>query len=104
MIRPDQKGDLSLDRLKDDMALRFLSSLARGLSVSFRGWAVLSVRELHSFGFEVEESKTDENPYHSHIPMPEWTTYGDDQNLRVELVRRLTKCLTDWQDPIPAND
>lgn len=103
LIKPDEKGDLSLDRLKDEKALRFLSSLARDAGGSFRGWAVLSVGKLQAHGFEVEESKTDENPYHAHIPMPEWTTYGNDQVRRAALVRRLTRCLTDWQDPIPAS-
>ena len=99
LIRPDENGDLSLDRLKDEKALCFLSSLARDAGESFRGWAVLSVGKLQAHGFEVEESKTDENPYHAHIPIPEWTTYGNYQVQRVEFARRLTGCLTAWQDP-----
>lgn len=103
LIKPDENGDLSLDRLRDEEALRFLTCLARDSAESFRGWAVLSVKELRARAFEVVGSRTEDNPHHAHIPLPGWRTYGHDQAHRLELVRRVTKCLTDWQDPVPTN-
>lgn len=95
-FKPDEHGDVSMDRLKDENALQFLTSLAEELSRLFQGWAVLSATRLQEKEFELVASGDEFNPYHAHVALAEWQDYGRAQTYAAEL----TRCIVDYQPPV----
>ena len=92
-FKTDKCDKLSLDELKDDNAIRLLTSLAIKKNSSFRGWAILSQDELLIYELEAVPSSTGDNPHHHHIPFAK-SGYGADQTRN----QILTSCIVGWQE------